>query len=107
MLLEPRGVSTCQLPGRVACKLIGLFFNVPGRDLGLEGRDRVGGDSRRVSGMSAPGLIKEAIVAVLGTGAGEEGRNGILTREWLDGISSSESMLRWSSALGLCHVRLD
>jgi hypothetical protein len=94
ILLDPRGESTCQLPGREACKLIGLFFNVPIRDLGLEGRDRAGGEFRRASGTSAPGLINDAIVAVLGTGAGEEGRNGIFTREWLDGIFIDRSICR-------------
>jgi hypothetical protein len=94
MLPDPRGESTCQLPGREVCRLIGLFFNVPMRDLGLEGRDRARGDSRRVTGTSAPGLIKDAMVAVLGTGAGDEGRNGIFTREWLDGIFIDESICR-------------
>lgn len=87
ILLDPRGESTCQLPGRLACRLIGLFFSVPVLDLGLGGRDRVGevdlnGDLRR--GISAPGLIRDAIVAVTGIGGGVgtgEGRNGMFTSE--------------------------
>jgi hypothetical protein len=97
ILLDPRGESTCQLPGRLACRLMGRFFSVPVRVFGLDGRDRVGeGDLTGIPlrGMSAPGLIEDAIVAVLGTGAGEEGKNGMFTREWFEGIFIDRSIWR-------------
>ena len=105
IVLDPRGESTCQLPGRLACRLFGLFFNVPGLDFGLDGLDRVGdldtkGDPRLGMGDdSTPGLIRDAIVAVLGSGAGEEGKKGMLTSEWFEGIRIERSICRWKSAL--------
>jgi hypothetical protein len=75
---DSTGFAECQLPGRLACRLFGLFFKVDGRDLGLDGLDLVGDFDFRGEGLRATGdfLADNGI----GVGVGV-GRNGILTRE--------------------------
>jgi len=85
---DSTGLPESQLPGRLACILFGLFFNVDGRDLGLDGLDLVGEFDFKGEGLRATGDF----LADKGTGVGDgEGRNGILTREWLEAIRIAKS----------------
>jgi hypothetical protein len=72
------GFAEWQLPGRLVCRLFGLFFSVDGRDLGLDGLDLVGEFDFKGDGLRATGdfLVDNGI----GVGVGV-GRNGIVTRE--------------------------
>jgi len=92
---DSTGLPECQLPGRLACRLFGLFFNVDGRDLGLDGLDLVGEFDFRGEDLRATGDL----LADRGIGVGDgEGRNGILTREWLEAIRID------NSCRGCCSV---